>query len=126
MLSNLYMRRFVLGWKVLGHEKRLKAKIVNYADDFVICCRGTAIEASAAMRVIMDQLKLTLNSSVPSPAALSLRRLHRPRCEPRPNWSQCARSQTLVAGQPGTRSTFTTDFVEGRKYFPVAKLTRAA
>lgn len=63
MLSNLYMRRFVLGWKVLGHEKRLKAKIVNYADDFVICCRGTAIEASAAMRVIMDQLKLTLNSS---------------------------------------------------------------
>jgi retron-type reverse transcriptase len=43
LLSNLYMRRFVLGWKVLGHEKRLNAKIVNYADDFVICCRGTAI-----------------------------------------------------------------------------------
>ena len=25
LLSNLYMRRFVLGWKQLGHEKRLKA-----------------------------------------------------------------------------------------------------
>src|SRR5271169_6540165 len=37
MLSNLYMRRFVLGWKVLGHEKCLDAHIVNYADDFVIC-----------------------------------------------------------------------------------------
>ncbi len=42
LLSNLYMRRFILGWKVLGHEKRLGANIVNYADDFVICCRGTA------------------------------------------------------------------------------------
>ncbi len=33
LLSNLYMRRFVLGWKVLGHQRRLRAKIVNYADD---------------------------------------------------------------------------------------------
>jgi len=36
LLSNLYMRRFVLGWKALGHERRLRAYIVNYADDFVI------------------------------------------------------------------------------------------
>ena len=41
LLANLYMRRFVLGWKVLGYERRLDAHIVNYADDFVICCRGT-------------------------------------------------------------------------------------
>jgi len=33
LLSNLYMRRFVLGWKKLGHEKRWKAYIVNNADD---------------------------------------------------------------------------------------------
>jgi RNA-directed DNA polymerase len=33
LLSNLYMRRFVLGWKKLGHEKRFGASIVNYADD---------------------------------------------------------------------------------------------
>ena len=39
LLSNLYMRRFILGWKVLGHERRFQAKIVNYADDLVICCR---------------------------------------------------------------------------------------
>jgi RNA-directed DNA polymerase len=61
LLSNLYMRRFVLGWKVLGHEKRLDAHIVNYADDFVICCRGTAEEASGAMRGMMARLKLTVN-----------------------------------------------------------------
>ncbi len=35
LLSNLYMRRFVLGWKKLGHERRLGAYIVNYADDLV-------------------------------------------------------------------------------------------
>ena len=45
LLSNLYMRRFVLGWKKLGHEKRLKAYIVNYADALVICCRDKAEEA---------------------------------------------------------------------------------
>jgi RNA-directed DNA polymerase len=33
LLSNLYMRRFILGWKVLGHEARFDAHIVNYADD---------------------------------------------------------------------------------------------
>lgn len=63
LLSNLYMRRFVLGWKVLGHEKRLGAKIVNYADDFVICCRWRADEALAVMRSMMSTLKLTVNEA---------------------------------------------------------------
>src|SRR5271157_1530521 len=63
LLSNLYMRRFVLGWKKLGHEKRLRAYIVNYADDFVICCRGRAEEALAAMRGMMTKLKLTVNET---------------------------------------------------------------
>ena len=63
LLSNLYMRRFVLGWKKLGHEKRLRAYIVNYADDFVICCRGRAEEALAAMRSMMTKLKLTVNET---------------------------------------------------------------
>jgi group II intron reverse transcriptase/maturase len=63
LLSNLYMRRFVLGWKKLGHEKRLAAYIVNYADDLVICCRGRAEEALARMRDIMTKLKLTVNET---------------------------------------------------------------
>jgi hypothetical protein len=50
-----------LGWKVLGHEQRLHAKIVNYADDFVICCRGAAVEAMAAMQDSMQKFKLTVN-----------------------------------------------------------------
>jgi len=63
LLANLYMRRFVLGWKVLGHEARLGARIVNYADDFVILCRGTASQAATAMRDMMVRLKLTVNES---------------------------------------------------------------
>ncbi len=61
LLSNLYMRRFVLGWKQLKHEKRLQAFIVNYADDLVICCRRQADKALAKMRDMMLKLKLTVN-----------------------------------------------------------------
>ena len=61
LLANLYMRRFVLGWKTQGHQQRFQARIVNYADDFVICCRGTAEPAMAAMRNMMERLKLTVN-----------------------------------------------------------------
>jgi group II intron reverse transcriptase/maturase len=63
LLSNIYMRRFVLGWKKLGHEKRLGACIVNYADDLVICCRGRAEEALAKMQAMMTKLKLTVNDT---------------------------------------------------------------
>src|SRR5439155_27332714 len=30
LLANLYMRRFVLGWKKLGYEQRFRAHIVTY------------------------------------------------------------------------------------------------
>ena len=50
LFSNLYMRRFVLGWEKLGHQRAFQAEIVNYADDFVICCRGDAEQAMHAMR----------------------------------------------------------------------------
>ena len=63
LMANLYMRRFVLAWKRRGLETRLRAKIVNYADDYVICCQGTAHEAMTAMRQLMARLKLTVNEA---------------------------------------------------------------
>ncbi len=63
LLSNLYMRRFILGWKVFGHEKRLNARIVNYADDLVICCHSRTNEAMQVMRSMMQRLKLTVNEA---------------------------------------------------------------
>ena len=62
MLSNLYMRRFVLAWKKLGLERSLGSRIVTYADDLVILCKsGKAEEALQHMRAIMGKLKLTVN-----------------------------------------------------------------
>ena len=62
LLANLYMRRFVLGWKKLGLERSLGTRIVTYADDLVILCRkGKAEEALTRLRDIMGKLKLTVN-----------------------------------------------------------------
>src|SRR5882762_10346507 len=62
LLANLYMRRFVLGWKKLGLERSLGTRIVTYADDLVILCRkGKAEEALQRLREIMGKLKLTVN-----------------------------------------------------------------
>src|SRR6201981_507871 len=63
LLSNLYMRRFVLGWKKLGHERRLEAYVVNYADDLVICCRDKAADALVTLRGMMTKLKLTVKGT---------------------------------------------------------------
>ena len=51
LLSNLYMRRFVLGWKKLGWEEKLQAHLVVYADDFVFLCRSNAEEAMKQMQM---------------------------------------------------------------------------
>ena len=61
LLANLYMRRFILGWKQHA-EAPLNSCIVNYADDFVICCpQGRGQQAVATMKRLMRGLKLTVN-----------------------------------------------------------------
>ena len=62
LLANLYMRRFVLGWKKLGLERSLGTRLVTYADDLVILCRrGNAEAALHHLRKIMGKLRLTVN-----------------------------------------------------------------
>jgi hypothetical protein len=62
LLANTYMRRFVLGWKKLGLERSLGARLVTYADDLVILCRkGKAEAALQRLNGIMGKLKLTVN-----------------------------------------------------------------
>lgn len=60
-LSNLYMRRFILGWKMLGYARHFRSEIVNYADDFCVLGKAPAAEMLAAVRQIMDSLKLAIN-----------------------------------------------------------------
>jgi group II intron reverse transcriptase/maturase len=61
LLSNLYFRRFILGWKQLGFPRKYGAEIVNFADDFVICCRRSAEKALEAVQMILNKLDLILN-----------------------------------------------------------------
>ena len=61
--SNCYFRRFLLAWHNHGHRDRLDAHVVNYADDFVICCRpGNAPAAMARMATLMTRLGLEVNA----------------------------------------------------------------
>lgn len=64
LLPNIYMGRFILGWKQLGMKQRWSAHIVNFADDFVICCKAGAEDAMQAMRQLMERLKLTVNDDL--------------------------------------------------------------
>ena len=56
------MRRFILGWKVLGYARRFKAEIVNYADDFVVLGKAPSAEMLAAVETLIERLKLTVNA----------------------------------------------------------------
>ena len=60
--SNVYMRRFILGWRTLGHARRFGAEIVNYADDFVICGQAPAAAKRATVERMMERLRLPLNA----------------------------------------------------------------
>ena len=62
LLSNIYMRRFILGWKVLGYARRFEAKIVNYADDFVVLDKAPPADMLAAVESLMKRLKLAVNA----------------------------------------------------------------
>ena len=60
-LANLYMNRMLKGWRQTGRGEEFRARIVNYADDFVILSRGKAKEALEWTRGALERLELTLN-----------------------------------------------------------------
>jgi group II intron reverse transcriptase/maturase len=64
LLANCYFRRFLLAWHAHGHQDQLDAHVVNYADDFVICCRpGNAPAAMTRMAGLMTRLGLEVNAT---------------------------------------------------------------
>jgi RNA-directed DNA polymerase len=63
LLANIYMHRFLRYWHQCGMGERFRARIVNYADDFVILTRHKAQEAMEWTRQVMDRLGLTLNAT---------------------------------------------------------------
>jgi RNA-directed DNA polymerase len=60
-LANLYMNRMLKGWRQTRRGEQFQARIVSYADDFVILSRGKAKEALVWTRGVLERLELTLN-----------------------------------------------------------------
>jgi RNA-directed DNA polymerase len=61
LLANLYMNRMLKGWKQTKRGEQFRARIVSYADDFVILSRGKAEEALSWARGALTRMGLTLN-----------------------------------------------------------------
>jgi RNA-directed DNA polymerase len=63
LLANLYMNRMLKGWRQTKRGEQFQARIVSYADDFVILSRGKAAEALGWARGTLTRLGLTLNEA---------------------------------------------------------------
>ena len=60
-LANLYINRMLKGFRQTKREEQFRARIVNYADDFVILSLGKAKEALGWTGGVLKRLGLTLN-----------------------------------------------------------------
>ena len=63
LLANIYMHRYLRYFYQTGKHQEFRARIVNYADDFVILSRGKAQEALVWTRQVMGKIGLTLNET---------------------------------------------------------------
>jgi RNA-directed DNA polymerase len=63
LLANLYMNRLLKGWRNTKRGEQFQARVVNYADDFVILSRGKAKEALNWTRQVVTRLGVTLNEA---------------------------------------------------------------
>lgn len=61
LLANLYMNRYLQAFRQAGLDGRYGARLVNYADDFVVLCRRGAAAILAQTRQWFQQMGLTLN-----------------------------------------------------------------
>jgi RNA-directed DNA polymerase len=63
LLANLYMNRMLKGWRNTKRGEQYQARLINFADDFVILSRGNAKEALNWTRGVITRLGLTLNEA---------------------------------------------------------------
>ena len=47
LLANIYMHRFLRAWRDRGKGQQYQARVINYADDFVILSRGRSADVDA-------------------------------------------------------------------------------
>ena len=61
LLSSIYMRHFIVGWKHFGFDRRFQSHIVNYADGICIVGKAPAALMLSAFTRMMEKLKLPVN-----------------------------------------------------------------
>lgn len=63
LLANVYLHAFDTAWRAGGLERRWQARLIRYADDFVILCRSQAGQVQAVVAQQLHALGLTLNEA---------------------------------------------------------------
>ena len=63
LLATIYMHRFLRAWRQRNKGQQYRARLVTYADDFVIVSQGHAVAALAWTREVMGRIGLTLNDA---------------------------------------------------------------
>jgi len=63
LLANIYMNRFLKYWRLTDRGEAFQARVISYADDFVILSHGCAAEALAWTKAVMMRLGLIVNEA---------------------------------------------------------------
>ena len=61
LLANIYLNVLDTLWKVKQVQERLGARLVRYADDCVVLCKGNTERVLKGMKTVLGDLGLTLN-----------------------------------------------------------------
>ena len=61
MLANIYLNVLDTLWAVKKVQERLGARLVRYADDCVILCRGNTERILKGVKLVLKDLGLTVN-----------------------------------------------------------------
>ncbi len=63
LLANVYLHAFDTAWRAGGLERRWQARLIRYADDFVVLCRAKAAQVQVVVADQLEALGLTLNAT---------------------------------------------------------------
>ena len=62
LLANIYLNVLDQVWKVKRVEERMEARLIRYADDFVVLCKGNAERLVQGIQNVLGHLGLSLNA----------------------------------------------------------------
>lgn len=63
LLANIYLNILDSLWEARKVDERLGARLIRYADDLLVVCRGDADRVLKVIRMVMEGLGLSLNEA---------------------------------------------------------------